>query len=308
MAKKLTHEEFMEKFYAKNKNAENIEILGIYINKRTKIKCKCKIDGYEWETTPSNLLKGTGCPKCKDKKYTKTHEEFIKEMKEINPNIEILGEYVNKRTKIKCKCKIDNHIWYATPNNLLYNNSGCPKCVGKIRNKTTEYFIQELQEINDDIEILGEYKGALAKIKCRCKIDGYEWYTTPSDLLNHNTGCPKCSSSKGEKRIAKYLDSKNIKYIHDEYYFKDLKGVNNGILRPDFIIENLKIWIEYDGEQHFRVVDFSNKNEELAKKQFKIIQENDRLKNEYAKKHNWKIIRIPYWDFDRIEEILDKEL
>ena len=73
-------------------------------------------------------------------------------------------------------------------------------------------------------------------------------------------------------------------------------------------MKNLKIWIEYDGEKHFRVVDFSNKNEELAKKQFKIIQENDRLKNEYAKKHNWKIIRIPYWDFDRIEEILDKEL
>ena len=36
MPRKLTHEEFMEKFYEKNKNAENIEILGEY--KGSKIK------------------------------------------------------------------------------------------------------------------------------------------------------------------------------------------------------------------------------------------------------------------------------
>lgn len=45
--KKLTHKQFIEKLYKKNKNAENIEILGRYINNRTPIKCKCKVDGYE---------------------------------------------------------------------------------------------------------------------------------------------------------------------------------------------------------------------------------------------------------------------
>ena len=71
MSRRLTHEEFMEKFYEKNENAENIEILGEYINSRTKIKCKCKIDGYEWEATPNNLLNGTGCHKCKSNKEKK---------------------------------------------------------------------------------------------------------------------------------------------------------------------------------------------------------------------------------------------
>ena len=76
----------------------------------------------------------TGCPKCAGR--DKTTEEFINELKEINNDIEILGEYIDTNTKIKCKCKIDNHIWYALPNNLL-NGTGCPKCTGKIRNKTT---------------------------------------------------------------------------------------------------------------------------------------------------------------------------
>ena len=78
--KPLTHEEFMEKFYKKNKNAENIEILEEYVNAKTKIKVRCKIDGYEWEMTPSNLLGGYGCPKCSGN-IKKTTEEFKQEMK-----------------------------------------------------------------------------------------------------------------------------------------------------------------------------------------------------------------------------------
>ena len=239
--KPLTHEEFMEKFYIKNENAENIEILGKYEGSKTEIKCRCKIDGYEFETIPNRLLKGTGCPKCAGK------------------------------------------------------------------NKTTEDFKQELKKINSDIEVLGEYKGSNKKIKCICKIDNNIWFALPTNLLRE-MGCPKCNASKGEKRISEYLDNKNIKYVHDKYYFKDLKNSKGNILRPDFIVEDKKIWIEYDGEQHFRVVDFSSKNQKQAEDKFKETQENDKIKNEYAKKHNWKLIRIPHWDFDNIEKILEKEL
>ena len=154
--KPLTHEEFMEKFYVKNKNAENIEILGKYTNTRTKIKCKCKIDGHEWEATPGNLLRNHGCPICGGT-IKKNHEEFINELNKINDNIEIIGEYINNRTKIKCKCKIDGYEWETKPNDLL-NSHGCPICGEKLRRKnktkTHEYFILELNKINDNIEII----------------------------------------------------------------------------------------------------------------------------------------------------------
>ena len=47
MSRKLTHSEFMEKFYEKNSNANDIEILEQYKGNKVKIKCRCKIDGYE---------------------------------------------------------------------------------------------------------------------------------------------------------------------------------------------------------------------------------------------------------------------
>ena len=361
--KPLTYEEYMERFYVKNKNAENIEILGEYVNNVTKIKCKCKIDGYEWEVKPSHLLSGTGCPRCYGR--NKTTEEFINELKEINGDIIILGKYINNKTKIKCKCKIDGYKWEAVPSNLLsgqgcpkcannkmklthkefmdrmkkinsdieilgeyvnsqikikvrckidgyewevvpnnlLNGRGCPKCVG--RNKTTEEFKQEMKEINDNIEILGEYKGAMTKIKCKCKIDGHEWEVTPRDLLK-GIGCPKCNESKGEKRIGKYLDSKNIEY-KPQYRFDDCK--NKYKLPFDFYIPSLNIAIEYDGEDHYIIFKRSkNESYEEAMDRFIGRKIKDTIKTIYCKENNIKLIRIPYWDFDKIEEILEKEL
>jgi len=38
------------------------------------------------------------------------------------------------------------------------------------------------------------------------------------------------------------------------------------------------------------------------------LQYHDKLKNEYCKKHNIKLVRISYKDFKNIEAILTKEL
>ena len=364
MGRKKTHEEFMRDFYKKNSNAENIEILGEYKGSKIKIKCKCKIDGHEWEVVPNSLLSGYGCPKCSGniKKTTeefkqemkeindnieilgeyinnkvkikckckiddyewkaipnsllrgqgcpkcvgrnKTTEDFKQELKEINSDIEILGEYVNNKTKIKCKCKIDGYEWEATPNNLL-NNQGCPKCAGNVKNKTTEYFINELKEVNDNIEVLGEYKDALTKIKVRCKIDGHEWEAVPNSLLR-GYGCPKCNESKGEKRVAKYLDSRNINYI-PQYKFDNCRSKDK--LPFDFYIPSLNIVIEYDGEYHYMIIDRGkNDTYERAFNRFVGTKVRDTIKTIYCKENNIKLIRIPYWDFDNIEKILEKEI
>ena len=300
--KPLTHEQFMEKFYVKNKNAENIEILGEYVNNKTKIKVRCKIDGHEWEVIPSSLLSGTGCPKCGYKKNgensKKTTEEFIKELKKVNNDIEILGEYVNNYTKIKCKCKIDGHKWETKPSHLL-DGHGCPKCANNKMKKTTEEFIKELKETNEDIEILGEYVNNKTKIKVRCKIDGHEWEVIPKHLLN-KVGCPKCNKSKGEKRVAEYLDSRNIEY-KPQYRFDNCKSKKE--LPFDFYIPSLNMAIEYDGMQHFEIIDYFGGLDRFIDTKIR-----DTIKTIYCKENNIKLIRIAYWDFDNIEEILEKEL
>ena len=77
----------------------------------------------------------------------------------------------------------------------------------------------------------------------------------------------------------------------------------------DFYIPSLNIAIEYDGEDHYMFV-FRGKGDtyEKAFNRFIGTKVRDTIKTMYCKENNIKLIRIPYWDFDRIEEILEKEL
>lgn len=369
--RKLTHEEFLNKFYKKNKHGNDIELMEDYKNNKTKIKCRCKVCEHEWSPTADSLLRGSGCPKCAGN-IKSTTEKFINRLQQISPNIIVMGDYVNVDTKIKCKCAIDDYEWEAIPNNLL-KGQGCPQCGGtakltqkefekkfykknkyaqdiellepyvsaqtKIKCKckvcehewqvtannllrgrgcpkcskkraaqkqtmTTEEFTTKLYQINPNIVTLEVYTNSVTKIKCKCKKCEHEWSVIPASLLQ-GSGCPKCNISKGEKRITQYLDNLGINYIYDMPYFKDLVGTGGGLLRPDFIIPSLKIWIEFDGRQHFEPVDFTSKwNEQQLQEQFKIVQQNDQIKNQYAKDNNWTLIRIPFTEYDNIEQIL----
>ena len=126
----------------------------------------------------------------------KTNDEFLKELNNINPNIYPLDKYIASSEKIRCRCKIDGHEWYAIPNNLL-RGEGCPKCkyVGfaHARSKSHNNFVSQVLLLNNNIEIIGRYINNKTKVKCRCKIDEYEWEAQPSHLLR-GSGCPVCSN------------------------------------------------------------------------------------------------------------------
>ena len=59
--------------------------------------------------------------------YARTTEEFKEELRGIDDTIEVIGEYVNCRTPILCKCKRCNVSWSPTPSNLK-SGMGCPNC------------------------------------------------------------------------------------------------------------------------------------------------------------------------------------
>lgn len=119
----------------------------------------------------------------------KTHEEFIEQLSKINPNIEVLNKYINRRTKVKSKCLIDNYEWEVDPMSLL-NGHGCPKCAG-VAPKTHKEFIEELFLVNPNITVLDTYINSHAKVSVKCNIDGHIWKVQPYSLLN-GRGCPKC--------------------------------------------------------------------------------------------------------------------
>ena len=117
-----------------------------------------------------------------------------------------------------------------------------------------------------------------------------------------NRGCPQCNSSKGERYIYNYFKVNKINFIQ-QYEYAELVGIGNYPLKFDFAVfedNNLKFLLEYDGEFHYLPI----KGQKALDKQ----QEHDRRKDEYCKLHNIDLLRIPYWDFDIIEEIIDEKL
>lgn len=120
--------------------------------------------------------------------------------------------------------------------------------------------------------------------------------------------CSKCNESKGEKRIEKYLISNKINYISQKQY-DGLIGLGCRNLSYDFYLLNpFNLLVEYQGQQHESPIDFKGNGMKKAKENFKIQQEHDRRKNEYAKNHNIKLLEIWYYDFNNIEEILKSQL
>ncbi len=122
-----------------------------------------------------------------------TNEEFIQRIKNVNPNIEIVDNYINAKTKIKCRCLKCNYVWTAFPDNL-YRGHGCPKCIGNIK-KTTEQYKQELKDKNIQVECLGEYINNHTNILHRCLIHNVVWMISPYHILS-GQGCYQCKIDK----------------------------------------------------------------------------------------------------------------
>lgn len=271
----------------------NVVPLEKYVNHKTPILHRCIIHNYDWTTTPERVLNGKGCPRCAIEKSaiarTRTQKEYIQEVFQINPNIEVVGKYVNASTKIEHRCLIDGYVWNTTPDAILQWH-GCPLCSGHML-KTTEQYVAEIKKININIVVIGEYINAKTKILHKCKKCGHEWYAYPSNILS-GKGCPKCNMSKGETEIGIWLDSKNIKYIQ-QYTFVDCRDKNP--LPFDFYVPQYNLCIEYDGEQHYTPVTFGGMDENLAIEQFKKTQYHDEIKTTYCKDNDIQLLRIPYF-------------
>lgn len=129
--KRRTTEDFKNEL---SKTHPNLELLSEYINSNTKIKVRCKIHDYTYETTPHRLKQGSNCQKCYDDRrglsIKKPIDKLISEITckhgdryEI-PMLE--DEYKSNKSKLTCICK-NGHVFRITANKLL-KGQGCHFC------------------------------------------------------------------------------------------------------------------------------------------------------------------------------------
>jgi len=285
-------------------------ILEGYVNANTKLLMRhnsSKCNNYEWRVSPHNFKIGTRCPICSHCSYKKTEEEFKKDVYDIyKDEYTVLGEYINNHTKILVRhnCEeCNNHEWTIKPNNLLQGQR-CSKCFSRKLKTQEEFEYNVFNLYGDEYSVIGNYVNSITKVLMKHTLCGHEWGIIPSALLN-NHGCPKCNMSKGERRVDSFLSNNNIP--HDrEFIYEDLISDLGNSLRYDFIVFNngepinIRCLIEYDGKQHFSLQEGF-----VELKQFKRLQYHDNQKNEYCIKNHIPLIRIPYWDFNNIEIILE---
>lgn len=108
---------------------------------------------------------------------------------------------------------------------------------------------------------------------------------------------PNCNKTLGEAKISDYLSENDILY-QPQKTFDGLKYKKT--LFYDFYLPEFNMLIEYDGEFHYSPI-FSEEAFEHEKKR-------DKLKTKYAMENNIALLRIPYWEYDNINNILDEKL
>ena len=267
---------------------ENQEYKGVH-NKYVYICPKHGEYNQEWNIH----RKGKRCRKCHSeklsKKFTKTNEQYIFECKEKGIDLPI-EKYKGGHKKIKHKCNRCGNIYPMTPANHLFSQ-GCPKC--KYKNTTRKdliYYRNNYSNIckkrNLDLPI-ESYVNSNKKIKHKCNRCGNVYTVSPNQhLCSRESSCPVCNESHGEKFIRNYLDKHNIKY-ESQKKFKDLK--DKTYLSYDFYLPDYNILIEYQGIQHYQAEDYFG-----GKKQFEKQQLHDKLKREYAKANEYKLLELKY--------------
>lgn len=237
-------------------------------------------------------------------------QDFINLLQSKNPQVDVIGKYLGARKSVDVKCSVCGYEWSPLAYNLL-SGCGCPNCYnnrrGELHHVADEEKLKKLEEIHPDIEFLEVPYYAKDNVKCKCKTCGHIWEATYINLTKSDnpTGCPRCIDSKGEKLIQSLLTEWGYKYTSQKK-FDDLK--DSSYLPFDIYLDDFNVLIEYDGIQHYSPTQFGGISEDRAKDLHDLTKKHDKMKNEYCKKNNIPLIRIPYWKQNDIEYYLFNEL
>lgn len=279
----LTQDEVIRRFHKVHDDKYDYSLVE-YVNYDTKVKIICPIHGI-FEMTPSNHIRGQGCPKCKG--IHLTTKEIIDEFHKIHRDKYDYSKTVYNKMHEKITVICPEHGEFQITPSKHRIGQGCPKCGILKRAKNQSYdnesFIKLLQRVHN-----GKYiytKTALNgnlhnRITITCPIHGDFEQIAQSHLNGH--GCQKCQTSHLEKEIKSFLNDNKIEF-EQQKTFEWLKYKNH--LYLDFYLPKYNIAIECQGIQHFKPVDFFGGEECFIK-----TIERDDIKQRLCENNGIKII------------------
>lgn len=310
-SKGYTFTNYGDSFYVKAKDLSS--------GARAKIQIVCDFCGKPTYPTFINYNKRKNktvdaCNNCKVKKQwsnslvkrAKEKFDLLRKVCEEN-DYELLtdeSEYTGVYMDIEYICK--KHGYQCqTLENILHGH-GCFSCSYETRFDTqrhsTEYVKNVIESFNGNKLLNPEdYINALTKnliILCGSCGDAYitsfDAYVSKNKIM-----CFSCSNkeSKAEIRIREFLENNDVQFIQEKR-FDDCRDIH--CLPFDFYLPDYNTIIEFDGQHHYFPTYGLDSHIRTVK--------HDKMKNEYCKHNNIRLIRIPYWEGNDIEHIIAKEL
>ena len=284
--KRKTTEEFKEDINYKSN--DSFEVLSGYTNRESRICFRHKKCGEVFVSRAKDMAQDPKCPNCESvlNRLGRIHEKFSADFL-----IGHLDETIVTNAPI-----IHKKCGHAFAVDLTIFKGRCVNCSAHkaenyFKSKVLEKLGSEYSFINftHRPELSEGYRRGVVVEHFNC---GHVYETSYSKILE-GSKCPNCVYSRGEKAVADVLDSLSIEYTR-EHSFEDL-----GRKRFDFFIPSLNIAIEYDGEQHYKSIDAWGGEEYLES-----VRQSDALKNDFCDYMGIDLLRIPYWEFDNIDEIV----
>lgn len=297
---KVTNEEFVERVF--KLVGKEYTPLTQYITSGKHVKMRHNICNETYNVSPSNFYAGYRCPHC-SKRASMDTNKFSKKIDEIfNGEIKVIGEYKTNHTKIEVKHLKCNKTFDVRPSNIL-QGYGCPHCA-RNKKRTIEDIKDEIYELTDgEYECLSnEYINNREKLTMFHNDCNKEYDVTWSNF-KQGYRCPHCSkinNSRGVKIIKKYLDSNNINYEQEVKVDGCINPETNTNLRFDFYLPDYNLYIEYDGEQHFKPT-----GNFFTKERFEKIKYLDNLKNEFCAENDLDLVRFNYKQLKNLKKIIE---
>ena len=308
--KRMTADEFFQRMHQLYDATELDFLTSEFKNTNAKVTAYCRKHGAI--THPAKYwLEGKGCEYCNGKFYPPDFLQMARKAQGQEYTYRGVNKIVSTTSRVMVHCGNPNHKWHRMLVSLVLQGCKCCECAGRHQSieKRKANLLERVKEKFGDGRFLiaiDEYTTTHNPITVTCLDHNYTYKIAPDILLNGAGGCPYCTASEGEAVIKGWLENHNIPHLWHAQIPNEDPTLPLQYVEPDFWLEHLNLYIEYHGQQHYEDVKYFYKGKKI--RSFAVQQHRDRYLRDYCQRHGHGLLEIPYWDFQRIGEILTDEL
>lgn len=283
---------------------EEYEMLSdTYSNRKVKLKFKHLSCGKISEMAFDKFVNGQRCP-CGNTIRKYTYDEVKKHIEDSGKFKLLSKTYESSKKKMSLKCLLHDNEFKISRHHMIINGHGCPECkINSLRRdfSSVEKEVTDLSynmyKIDGELYIDTKQESTFTHNYC-----GKSFKMSFNTFRNDGGRCPHCIEehklSNPEMRIVDVLILDKLLSFETE--FCDRRCRLNLPLRFDFALSNIikdkLVLIEYDGEAHFKPIQFKEMSITDSIDDFELRKLRDKTKDSFVKEYanEYLLFRVNY--------------